>query len=76
MRGPQPGGAREAVGVRARGDGALTNAVFPPGNTYDRSIMVDGEEASLVVFDIWEQVLAARRYFFFMDRSAVCSKNV
>ncbi|XP_038596709.1 GTP-binding protein RAD [Tachyglossus aculeatus] len=25
------------------------------GNTYDRSIMVDGEEASLVVFDIWEQ---------------------
>lgn len=27
------------------------------GNTYDRSIIVDGEEASLVVFDIWEQVL-------------------
>ncbi|XP_053127425.1 GTP-binding protein RAD [Hemicordylus capensis] len=25
------------------------------GNTYDRSIIVDGEEASLVVFDIWEQ---------------------
>ncbi|XP_040185297.1 GTP-binding protein RAD [Rana temporaria] len=25
------------------------------GNTYDRSIMVDGEEASLLVFDIWEQ---------------------
>ena len=25
------------------------------GNTYDRLIMVDGEEASLVVFDIWEQ---------------------
>uniref|UniRef100_H9G679 RRAD, Ras related glycolysis inhibitor and calcium channel regulator n=1 Tax=Anolis carolinensis TaxID=28377 RepID=H9G679_ANOCA len=25
------------------------------GNTYDRSIVVDGEEASLVVFDIWEQ---------------------
>ncbi|XP_009879700.1 PREDICTED: GTP-binding protein RAD [Charadrius vociferus] len=24
-------------------------------NTYDRSIVVDGEEASLVVFDIWEQ---------------------
>uniref|UniRef100_A0A8D2N1V0 RAD protein n=1 Tax=Zonotrichia albicollis TaxID=44394 RepID=A0A8D2N1V0_ZONAL len=24
-------------------------------NTYDRSIIVDGEEASLVVFDIWEQ---------------------
>ncbi|NXS11120.1 RAD protein, partial [Neodrepanis coruscans] len=29
------------------------------GNTYDRSIVVDGEEASLVVFDIWEQVLTA-----------------
>ncbi|MEE6486629.1 hypothetical protein FKM82_014654, partial [Ascaphus truei] len=25
------------------------------GNTYDRSIMVDGEEAGLLVFDIWEQ---------------------
>ncbi|NWV60709.1 RAD protein, partial [Malurus elegans] len=25
------------------------------GNTYDRSIIVDGEEASLMVFDIWEQ---------------------
>ncbi|KAJ7311966.1 hypothetical protein JRQ81_006290 [Phrynocephalus forsythii] len=25
------------------------------GNTYDRSIVVDDEEASLVVFDIWEQ---------------------
>lgn len=65
-----------AVGGRARGDGALTSTVFPPGNTYDRSIMVDGEEASLVVFDIWEQVLAARRYFFFMEQSAVYSKNM
>uniref|UniRef100_A0ABM5ETX0 GTP-binding protein n=1 Tax=Pogona vitticeps TaxID=103695 RepID=A0ABM5ETX0_9SAUR len=25
------------------------------GNTYDRSMIVDDEEASLVVFDIWEQ---------------------
>uniref|UniRef100_A0A452IRP7 GTP-binding protein n=1 Tax=Gopherus agassizii TaxID=38772 RepID=A0A452IRP7_9SAUR len=25
------------------------------GNTYNRSIIVDGEEASLIVFDIWEQ---------------------
>ncbi|XP_030058431.1 GTP-binding protein RAD [Microcaecilia unicolor] len=25
------------------------------GNTYDRSIIVDGEEACLLVFDIWEQ---------------------
>ncbi|XP_006004098.1 GTP-binding protein RAD [Latimeria chalumnae] len=25
------------------------------GNTYDRSIIVDGEEASLIVFDSWEQ---------------------
>lgn len=31
--------------------------VFTVGNTYDRSIIVDGEEASLVVFDIWEQVI-------------------
>ncbi|XP_043937622.1 GTP-binding protein RAD-like [Protopterus annectens] len=26
-----------------------------PGNTYNRSIIVDGEEASLLVYDIWEQ---------------------
>jgi hypothetical protein len=26
------------------------------GHTYDRSITVDGEEASLLVYDIWEQV--------------------
>uniref|UniRef100_A0A8C6YYS3 GTP-binding protein n=1 Tax=Nothoprocta perdicaria TaxID=30464 RepID=A0A8C6YYS3_NOTPE len=26
-------------------------------NTYDRSLVVDGEEASLVVFDIWDQWL-------------------
>ena len=26
------------------------------GHTYDRSIMVDGEEAALMVYDIWEQV--------------------
>lgn len=26
------------------------------GHTYDRSITVDGEEASLMVYDIWEQV--------------------
>ncbi|PNI63408.1 RRAD isoform 4, partial [Pan troglodytes] len=25
------------------------------GHTYDRSIVVDGEEASLMVYDIWEQ---------------------
>lgn len=30
------------------------------GNTYDRSIVVDGEEASLLVFDIWEQVCYKR----------------
>uniref|UniRef100_A0A5F9C4C3 GTP-binding protein REM 2 n=1 Tax=Oryctolagus cuniculus TaxID=9986 RepID=A0A5F9C4C3_RABIT len=28
---------------------------FCLGHTYDRSIMVDGEEASLMVYDIWEQ---------------------
>lgn len=26
------------------------------GNTYDRCIMVDEEEASIVLYDIWEQV--------------------
>lgn len=30
---------------------------FPPsGNTYDRSIVVDDEDASIVLYDIWEQV--------------------
>lgn len=32
------------------------------GNTYDRSIMVDEEEASIVLYDIWEQV----SYILFM----------
>ena len=35
--------------------GNLTTGLLP-GHTYDRSIMVDGEEASLMVYDIWEQV--------------------
>lgn len=26
------------------------------GNTYDRSIVVDEEESSIVLYDIWEQV--------------------
>lgn len=31
--------------------------IFPPlGNTYDRSMLVDEEEASIVLYDIWEQV--------------------
>ncbi|OXB58294.1 hypothetical protein ASZ78_013040 [Callipepla squamata] len=45
------------------------------GNTYDRSIVVDGEEASLVVFDIWEQVLAAQRFSLRTDRR-FAPKNV
>uniref|UniRef100_A0A8C5RK51 GTP-binding protein n=1 Tax=Laticauda laticaudata TaxID=8630 RepID=A0A8C5RK51_LATLA len=35
--------------------GKSISLVYLSGNTYDRSIIVDGEEASLVVFDIWEQ---------------------
>lgn len=27
-----------------------------PGNTYDRSFAVDGEEANILLYDIWEQV--------------------
>lgn len=27
-----------------------------PGHTYDRSVLVDGEETSLMVYDIWDQV--------------------
>ncbi|PNI63407.1 RRAD isoform 3, partial [Pan troglodytes] len=30
------------------------------GHTYDRSIVVDGEEASLMVYDIWEQFCPAK----------------
>lgn len=26
------------------------------GSTYDRSIVVDEEEASIILYDIWEQV--------------------
>lgn len=29
---------------------------MPLGSTYDRCIMVDEEEASIVLYDIWEQV--------------------
>lgn len=29
---------------------------LPSGNTYDRSIVVDEEEASILLYDIWEQV--------------------
>lgn len=29
---------------------------FVSGNTYDRSIEVDEEEASILLYDIWEQV--------------------
>lgn len=29
---------------------------MPLGSTYDRCIVVDEEEASIVLYDIWEQV--------------------
>lgn len=29
---------------------------IPLGTTYDRCIMVDEEEASIMLYDIWEQV--------------------
>lgn len=29
---------------------------FTSGNTYDRPIVVDEEEASIMLYDIWEQV--------------------
>lgn len=36
---------------------SVTPHVVPSlGNTYDRSIMVDEEEASILLYDIWEQV--------------------
>lgn len=39
---------------------SLCNIIFLPsglsGNTYDRCILVDEEEASIVLYDIWEQV--------------------
>lgn len=45
---------------------SVCNTIFVPpvlsGNTYDRSIMVDEEEASIVLYDIWEQV----SYILFM----------
>lgn len=44
---------------------SLCNIIFFPlsGNTYDRSIVVDEEEASIVLYDIWEQV----SYILFMQ---------
>lgn len=37
---------------------SVCNVIFfsPLGNTYDRSIIVDEEEASIMLYDIWEQV--------------------
>uniref|UniRef100_A0A8B9Q8V6 RRAD, Ras related glycolysis inhibitor and calcium channel regulator n=1 Tax=Apteryx owenii TaxID=8824 RepID=A0A8B9Q8V6_APTOW len=46
-------GGRAGSAATPRANSVLN--VCSPGNTYDRSIVVDGEEASLVVFDIWEQ---------------------
>lgn len=43
----------------------VTYFFFPPsGNTYDRSILVDEEEASILLYDIWEQVSYILVMFF------------
>ena len=36
--------------------GSLPCLYFPTEDTYERRIMVDKEEVTLVVYDIWEQV--------------------
>lgn len=36
--------------------GSLPCLYFPTEDTYKRRIMVDKEEVTLVVYDIWEQV--------------------
>lgn len=35
---------------------SITCPYFPTEDTYERRIMVDKEEVTLVVYDIWEQV--------------------
>lgn len=30
--------------------------VYVSGNTYDRSLIVDDEETSILLYDVWEQV--------------------
>ena len=37
---------------------------FVSGNTYDRSIEVDEEEASILLYDIWEQVRHRMQFHF------------
>ncbi|KAL7978862.1 hypothetical protein Chor_013351 [Crotalus horridus] len=49
------GGLYKVMLLGEHGVGKTSLARIFGGNTYDRSIIVDGEEASLVVFDIWEQ---------------------
>lgn len=36
--------------------GSIPCPYFPAEDTYERRIMVDKEEVTLVVYDIWEQV--------------------
>lgn len=36
--------------------GSVPCLYFPTEDTYERRIMVDKEEVTLVVYDIWEQV--------------------
>lgn len=36
--------------------GFIPSLYFPTEDTYERRIMVDKEEVTLVVYDIWEQV--------------------
>lgn len=36
--------------------GSIPYPYFPTEDTYERRIMVDKEEVTLIVYDIWEQV--------------------
>lgn len=40
--------------------GTIPCPYFPTEDTYERRIMVDKEEVTLVVYDIWEQVRTTR----------------
>lgn len=36
--------------------GSISCPYFPTEDTYERRIVVDKEEVTLIVYDIWEQV--------------------
>lgn len=41
--------------------GSIPCPYFPAEDTYERRIMVDKEEVTLIVYDIWEQVRTKTR---------------